>query len=133
MSEERSGSPFITPTFSTVLNSNLLTFTEKLNEGFLFDSYEVLKTIVDMLKEEDQKELRNNGFDEVDRQLGEALKLESVDLYTTRQKRRRASETIVRRNIRNLFRKVMLQLHRKGYLEKKGVQPRAKGPSRLRV
>jgi len=133
MSGERSGSPILTVTFSSVLNHNLLLLTDALNRNDYYETYSREKTIILMLKEEDQKKLLKNEIAHVDHQLSVAMKTPGVDLYTTRRQRKASVEAILRRNVSNIFHKIMLTLHAKGYLEKQPVKPRAKGSGRLKI
>lgn len=133
MGEERSGSPILTVTFSAVLNHNLLLLTDALNRNDYYETYSREKTIILMLKKEDQKELLENDIAHVDHQLRRAVKIQGADLYSTRRQRKASVEAILRRNVRTIFHKIMLTLHAKGYLEKRPVKPRAKGFGRLKI
>jgi hypothetical protein len=133
MSQERSGSPFITPTFQAVLNSQLKKVTDALDSGAPVDSFIKLRTLIMLLNPKDRKELMENDVAHIHAEVNRAMRTEGVDLYTTRRKRTRQVRSTLRRHLLELFTKVMTKLHDGGYLEKQGVQPRAKGKGRIRI
>lgn len=121
----------ITPTFSAVLNSNLLRLTEALNDGDGLRAYAVFRTVVNMLKAKHQKFLEENGYGRVKELVEIAKKVEDVDDYTGEIARSRAIDNIIGLNMRTLFRTLMLQLHAGHYLENEAVGP--KFPSKSKV
>jgi len=129
--EKPQASPILTPTFQSVLNTNLLMATERLNNGTLFEAYEIIRTIIDMLKEEDRKPLVENDVTHINAKIRIAMRIQSVDLYQTRRKQRGLIQNVLRQNVRPLFRKLMLTLHTQGYLEKQRLGPRRPSTSHL--
>lgn len=108
----------ITPTFQTVLNTQLKKFMDALDYGDLFTAYVILKTLIDALRPTDREALLCNDVSHIDKQILKAMQIKDVDLYTTRRVRKATVKRIIRENIRGLFRKVMTKLHEGGYLEK---------------
>ncbi len=133
MSQERSGSPFITPTFQAVLNSQLKKTTDALDAGDPIDSFIKLRTLIMLLNPTDRTELMENDVAHIHTEVNRAMKTEAVDLYTTRRKRTSQVRSTLRRHLLELFTKVMTKLHEGGYLEKQAVQPRARGKGRIRI
>ncbi len=127
MSGERSGSPFITPTFQAVLNSQLKKVTDALDSGEPINSFIKLRTLIMLLNPKDRKELMENDVAHIHAEVNRAMRTEGVDLYMTRRKRNSQVRSTLRRHLLELFTKVMTKLHDGGYLEKQAVQPRAKG------
>jgi hypothetical protein len=133
MSQERSGNPFITPTFQAVLNKQLAKVTDALDAGNPIDTFIKIRTLILLLNPTDQKELMENDVAHIHAEVDRAMRIESVDLYMTRRKRNSQVRSTLRRHLLELFRKVMAKLHDGGYLEKQAVQPRAKGKGRIRI
>lgn len=132
MSErDRSGGPFVTPTFQAVLNFNLLGIMESFNSNSPVQTYMRIRTLIFSLKQEHQKEFLENDLTHIDGLISRVLEVESVDLYQTRWRHAKAVRSILRANLPGLFQKVMALLHREGYLEKQPVTP--KKPSRERL
>ena len=126
-------SPIITVTFQTVLNRNLIRATDALNDGDLWGCLQTLRTTIGLLKKEHSKPLLENEVAHIDAEINKAMGITRFDLYWTRRTQNVAVKRILQRELYPLFRKLTDLLHTKGYLEKKPVQPRAKGSGRLRI
>lgn len=125
--------PYLTPTFSMVLNKNLLELTEAQNRGLYDTAYKILKTIVNMLKEEHYTPLMENGIKQVEKQLAQVRSIRGVDEMDSRLKRRNGTWQVLHHNLPRLFRALMLQLHEGNYLEKEPVKPRYTKRKKLSV
>lgn len=117
MIREERRSPFITPTYQSVLNHNLLALTDSLNNSDFGNSYERLRTLIYLMNPKDQKDFIENELNHIEAELKKARSIEGVDLYNQRRNRNFATERILRRRVLPLFQKVMERLHKGGYLE----------------
>lgn len=113
-----SGSPFITPTFQAVLNSQLKKVTDALDSGSPIDSFIKLRTLIMLLNPKDRKEMMENDVAHIHAEVNRAMRTEGVDLYMTRRKRTVRVRSTLRRHLLELFTKVMTKLHDGGYLER---------------
>ena len=133
MYEDRSGSPFVTPTFQSVLNHQIRKIVDSLDAGDPIDSFLKIRTLILMLNPTDSRYFMENDVKRIHSKIQKAQRQKSVDLYQTRRTQAHSVRSILRQHILDLFYKVMTRLHEGGYLEKKPLKPRAKGPSRLRT
>ena len=131
MSDQRSGSPFVTPTFQAVLNRQLAKIMDSLDANQPVAAFVTLKTLIGALNPKDRKPLLDNDVAHIENRVRRVLQVESVDLYQTRWRQSKAIRSILRANIFNLFVKVMGILHEGGYLEKQPVAPKKPSKERL--
>lgn len=125
--------PYLTPTFGMILNRNLLWLTEARNRKDYAEAYDILKTVVDMLKPEHHDKIFNNGIQQTEKELASVSGLKSVDLYNTRRLKNHETAKILHRRLPQLFRDLMILLHEGNYLEKSPVRPRYQKTKPLRV
>lgn len=131
--QDRSGSPFVTPTFQSVLNRQLAKIMDAIDAGNLRAGYGMLKTLIATLNPKDSKKFMENDVAHIDAEIGEALKHKNIDLYQTRRIHVVSVNTILRKHLRTLFWKVMTRLHEGGYLEKQPVKPTRPSKSKMGV
>lgn len=123
----------MTPTFQTVLNTEILKIMDALDSRDYDRAYGCLKTLISVLNPLHSKEFIKNDLAHIDSQLAKAQQQKSVDTYQMLRIQHSARQRILREHVRPLFCKVMAKLHEKGYLEKKALQPHAKGSGRLKT
>lgn len=131
--EDRSGSPFVTPTFQGVLNHQLRKIVDSMDAGEPIDSFVKIRTLILMMNPQDSTSFMENDVKHIHTQISQAMRVQRIDLYQQRRLQTQNVKSILRRHILDLFYKVMTRLHEKGYLEKQPVKPKAKGSGRLKV
>lgn len=126
-------SPVILPTFQGVLNRQLAKIMDAIDYGYFDQAYSMLKTLIVSLNKQDSKEIMENHVKHIDQQIFNSRRRTSMDDYQTKRTCFQKKQTILNRNLRGLLWHVMGTLHEKGYLERKGPQPKSRTPGELRV
>lgn len=123
----------ITPLFQTELTRQIGKVTDAIDSGNFWVGYGSLKTLICMLNEKDGDEFLNNDIKHIVEEINEVMQRKKIDLYDMRHTQSHQTLNVLRRNLLLLFRKVMIKLHERGYLEAKPITPRRPTQGRMGV
>lgn len=106
----------ITPTLQMIMNSQMHAIMEALNEGSVWHAFDCIKTLVDTLRKEDQKKMREI-INPVEKKLKSLTGSRNVDFYTRMLETHKVRDAYLFYHIRRIHRALSALLHAEGYLE----------------
>ena len=115
----------ITATFTSVLNMQLGSVMQALNQGPTLETYRRLKNLIALLPDSKTTELWKNDIAHIEGDLREINQISGVDYEVTRIQRRDKARSLGPK-IMDLFRKTVQVLHKNGYLETTRIIPKSR-------
>lgn len=118
-------SPFVLPTYQSVLNRTIANVIEELNFGTPMGFYRCLRTLLRISPPIAKKEIEAD-LEQFLEKLDRTRQTSSFDLYQTRRKRNNKNEKTIMELGPPLFESLMEALHDKGFLLKTPTTPKHK-------